>query len=174
VGRIIVVTGPPGAGKSSTADALVGLFDPSALVRGDDFFAFLRNGALAPWLEEAHAQNTAVISAAAAATGRLATHCDVVYDGVVTGHFVDTFAEEAGAAELHYALLLPPLEVCLERVRTRRGHGFTDARAAEHMWWEMSRAEVATRHVVTDPAGAPSDLAAHLATLVGSGAIRRT
>lgn len=79
---MIVVTGPPGAGKSAVAEQLADLLDPSALVAGDDFFGFIRNGAVRPWLEEAHAQNAAVVEAAAAAAGRLAGHCDVVYDGV--------------------------------------------------------------------------------------------
>ena len=44
VGEVIVVSGPPGAGKSTVAGALADLYDPSALVAGDDFFAFLQRG----------------------------------------------------------------------------------------------------------------------------------
>src|ERR687889_665105 len=142
MGVIVVVTGPPGAGKSATADRLADLLDPSALVPGDAFFGFLRNGTIAPWLEEAHAQNASVIQAAGAAVGRLGEHRDVVYDGVVGPWFLEAFLRAAGVPHLHYALLLPPLEVCLERIRTRRGHGFTDHRAAEHMWSQMHRAGV--------------------------------
>jgi cytidylate kinase len=126
VGEVVVVTGPPGAGKSTVAERLAGLFDPSALVSGDDFFAFLRNGAVAPWLEAAHDQNTAVVAAAAAATGRLAARCHVVYDGVLGPWFLEPFVGSAGLGHLHYVVLLPPLRVCLERVQARRGHAFTD------------------------------------------------
>lgn len=52
VSDVVVVTGPPGAGKSSAPEQLVGLFDSSALVTGDDFFAFLRRGAIDPWLQQ--------------------------------------------------------------------------------------------------------------------------
>ena len=38
--------------------------------------------------------------------------------------------EATGVAVLHYALLLPPEQLCLERVRDRVGHGFTDFDAA--------------------------------------------
>ncbi len=148
MGLIVVVSGPPGAGKSSVAERLVELLHPSALVPGDTFFALLRNGAIPPWLEEAHAQNTSVLQAAAAATGRLAQHREVVYEGVVGPWFLGAFLREARVAHLHYAMLLPPLEVCLERVRTRQGHGFTDLRAAEHMWWQMRGADVASQHVI--------------------------
>ena len=169
---LVVVTGPPGAGKSATADSLADLLDPSALVPGDDFFAFLRNGAIAPWLEAAHAQNTSVLQAAAAAVGRLAEDRDVVYDGVVGPWFLDTFFRATGLAHLHYVVLLPPLEVCLDRVRTRRGHGLTDARVAEHMWKQMRGAAPAPRHVVTDAHRSPSEMAVLVARMVADDTAR--
>ncbi len=50
VALLIVVTGPPGAGKLTVARALASEFDRSALVEGEVFFAFIARGALAPWL----------------------------------------------------------------------------------------------------------------------------
>jgi cytidylate kinase len=172
MGVVVVVTGPPGAGKSATADRLVDLFDPSALVPGDAFFGFLRNGAMSPWLEDAREQNTSVIQAAAAAVGRLAQHRDVVYDGVLGPWFLETFLRAAGVTHLHYAMLLPPLEVCLQRVRSRRGHGFTDHGAAEHMWWEMQRADVAPRFVVIDHQQPSGEIAALIAQRLEEGGLR--
>ncbi|WP_136517374.1 AAA family ATPase [Cellulomonas telluris] len=154
--ELVVVTGPPGAGKSTVAALLVDRFTPSALVTGDTFFAFLARGALPPWLPEAHAQNTVVVDAAAAATGRfVAGGLHVVYDGVVGPWFVDRLAAEV--PDLHYVVLLPPLATCLERVATRTGHGFTDADAARRMHREFANADVAARHLVT---GATADAAA--------------
>jgi cytidylate kinase len=57
--QAIVVTGPPGAGKSTVSEHLALLLSPSALVAGDLFFGFLRNGAVDPWLEGAAEQNDA-------------------------------------------------------------------------------------------------------------------
>ena len=127
VGDVIVVTGPPGAGKSTVAALLADRVTPSALVCGDDFYGFLRKGAVAPWLPEAQSQNTAVTEAAAAAAGRMARYCHVVYDGVIGPWFLPTFVDTSTLERVHYAVLLPPLDVCLRRVRVRTGHGFTDS-----------------------------------------------
>lgn len=148
---IVVVTGPPGAGKSAVGAALVEAFEPGALVEGDAFFAFLRRGMVDPWLPAAHEQNENVVRAAAAAAGRLAERCTVVYEGVVGPWFLPAFAAAAGVASLHYAVLLPPEEVCLARVATRPGHGFTDLDAARHMYAEFARARSVERHVVASP-----------------------
>ena len=172
MGEIVVVTGPPGAGKSATADSLADLFDPSALVPGDDFFGYLRKGALEPWVEGAHAQNTCVLEAAAAAVGRLSQQRDVVYDGVLGPWFLGTFRRAAAVTHLHYALLLPPLEVCLRRVETREGHGFTDLEAAEHLWWQMRRADVAPQHVLSPQDQSPAELAAVITRSVEQGTLR--
>ena len=45
---LLVVTGPPGAGKSTVASMLAERVVPSVVVRGDDFFAHLHEGATLP------------------------------------------------------------------------------------------------------------------------------
>ncbi len=172
MGDVIVVTGPPGAGKSTVAQQLALLFDRSALVAGDAFFGFLHTGAVEPWRDEAHVQNAAVIAAAAAATGRLAAYCDVVYDGVLGPWFLETFAAAAGRENFHYAVLLPPLEVCLERVSARRGHGFTDRDAAGHLWRDFDRSAIDRRHVLNDPRPLAADIARAIRDRVDLGTIR--
>lgn len=149
MGELLVVTGPPGAGKSTVCALLSAGFPCSALVVGDQFFAFVDQGYVAPWLPEAHPQNEVVVGAAAAAAGRFARgDYTVVYDGVIGPWLIDEFAAVAQAPRLHYAILMPPEAVTLERVRTRRGHGFTDLHAARHMYHEFRDAQVDPRHVL--------------------------
>ena len=83
------------------------------------------------------------------------------------------FAMATGLAVLHYALLLPPEQLCLQRVRDRVGHGFTDLDAASHMYKELADAEVDRRHVVASTEDAAA-IAAHLADLSQDGALSWT
>ncbi|MCP2267304.1 AAA family ATPase [Promicromonospora thailandica] len=156
--RLLLVTGPPGSGKSTVTAALADLWEPSVLVEGDAFFAFLRRGAISPWLPESHAQNDTTTRAAAAAAGTFAAGgMVVVYDGVVGPWFLPGFAAATGVDVLDYVVLLPPVETCLHRVATRAGHGFTDLDAARHMHEDFVRATAdgAPGAVLRDP---PADV----------------
>jgi cytidylate kinase len=72
VGSLLVITGPPGAGKSTLARLVADTAGRSVLVEGDAFFAFLASGRVDPSLSGSHEQNTVVIKAAASAAGRFA------------------------------------------------------------------------------------------------------
>ena len=172
MGELVVVTGPPGAGKSSVSDHLVDRRTPSALVAGDAFFAMIRQGYILPWLPQSSRQNKVIIEAAGAAAGRLAEISFVVYDGVVGPWFLPTFGRATGLPELHYVVLMPPLEVCLERVRSRVDHGFRDLAATRDMHQQFARARVDIRHLVTEPEEPPGDLAELIARRLGSGRFR--
>lgn len=169
-GEVLVVTGPPGAGKSTVARLLADEFEPSALVAGDTFFAFLHRGRIDPWLERAHAQNRVVVGAAMAATGHLAAGgFTVVYDGVLGPWFLDEFAGTV-RAPLHYAVLLPPEDVALDRVRTRQGHGFTDLDAARRMHTDFRTCLLDPRHLVTAD-GSAEEVAAQVRLGVDAGTL---
>jgi 2-phosphoglycerate kinase len=149
VADLLVVTGPPGAGKSTVAQLLAADFDPGALVAGDQFFGFLRAGFIDPWRPESDKQNRVVIQSASAAVGKLVEGgITVVYDGVVGPWAVPAFLDGTALDRLHYAVLMPTEVCCTRRVRERSGHGFTDIPATRHMYREFARAEVDQRHVL--------------------------
>jgi predicted ABC-type ATPase len=173
VAELLVVTGPPGAGKSAVARVLADKFPRSALVRGDDLFAFVAGGWVEPWLPEAHEQNEVVLKAAAAAAGRFASGgYTVVYDGVVGPWFLPLFAAATGLDCLSYIVLLPSEQTCLERVAGRTGHGFTDADATRRMHRQFAEAPVDPRHVLREPDGPPSAVARAIRDRLADGALR--
>jgi hypothetical protein len=126
-------------------------------VPGDAFFAFLVRGHVPPWLPEARERNEVVLSAAAAAAGRLTGDgCTVVYEGVVVPESLPAFLAETGLDELHVAVLLPSLARCLSRVARREGHGFHDLAATRHMHEQFAAARLAERHVLREPGDGPA------------------
>jgi cytidylate kinase len=172
VGELIVITGPPGAGKSSVSEELVKRRQPSALMPGDSFFNMIKQGYILPWLPQARRQNTVIIEAAAAAAGRLCDLCFVVYDGIVGPWFLPTFASAAGLGHLHYVVLLPPLDVCLERVRTRVDHGFGDLSATREMHHQFAHADLDSRHVIIESDDHPALLAVLIGQRLSAGTFR--
>ena len=140
MGSLVVVTGPPGAGKSIVAQALAHAAEHSVLVEGDSFFGFLASGAVDPWLPASHDQNTVVTRAAAAAAGAFALGgYATVYDGVVGPWFLSIFGAATHLDHLDYVILLPLVDICVRRVATRRDDGFTDEAATRKMHAEFDQ-----------------------------------
>lgn len=149
--RLLVVTGPPGAGKSTVARLVADqplpadepIPGPTVLVEGDAFFGFLAAGAVPPWEPASQAQNEVVIDATAAAVAHfVAAGWSTVVDGIIGPWFLDRFLDGIGATGADYIVLLPPVERCLARVRERSGHGFDDPAATAKMHDEFTRALV--------------------------------
>ncbi len=144
----------------------------SVLVEGDRFFGFLANGAIEPWLPEAHHQNGVVTEAAAVAAGRFAADYDVVYDGVVGPWFLPTFATATGLVELDYVLILPSVDQCVARVQSRSGHGFTDEGATRKMHHEFRQANIDRRHVIPGHRSDPEHTASEIQNAQQAGRLR--
>jgi cytidylate kinase len=172
VAEVLVITGPPGAGKSTVARLVAATFETCALVQGDVFFGFVTQGYIDPWLPESHEQNTVVTEvSAAAAAGFARGGFTTVFDGMVGPWFLPTFLEYTRLGTIDYAVLLPNVDVCVARVIDREGHGFRDEDVTRRMHASFTAADLDERHVIADVPGVPDEVAADVIRRFESGTL---
>jgi predicted kinase len=157
---VLIITGPPGAGKSTTARLVAQHFDRSVCLESDWFWTRIVQGFVPPWQPEADPQNRAVIGALAASVAALATSgYHVVVDGIVGPWHLDLVTGPLArhGVETHYVVLRPRLDVALARVASRAGReqvsgqlaaAFIDEGPAAHMWGQFADLGDLEGHVV--------------------------
>lgn len=116
--QVVIVSGPPGAGKSAACEALCERYDRTVHLRADDFYAAVRMGSMKPWAEGASRQNAMVSRAAGrAASAYLAELYAVFIDGVIGPQLLPIYLDELqyGGATVQLAVLLPDVETVMRR-----------------------------------------------------------
>lgn len=170
-GDILILTGTPGAGKTTAARRLVlhpGV--PKVHLQADDFWNAIGTGLVPPYLPEAHVQNAVVARVLAAAAGGYASAgYFVIVDGIIGPWFLAPF--RALSNPLHYAVLRPPLETALRRCR-ERGSGAIGADAIESLHAQLSALGELDRHAIEVDGMAPEEVAAALLEATESGRLR--
>ncbi|MGN8115290.1 AAA family ATPase [Labrys sp. 22185] len=147
-GQILILTGPPGSGKTTTAQALASEPGaPAVHLHADDFWHFIKNGAIAPYLAEAHHQNMVVIDVLVSAVQAYARGgYFVILDGIVGPWFLGPF--RALALPVHYVVLRPLLAAAIERCRLRGGDTLSDPEPITALHRQFSDLGALERHVI--------------------------
>lgn len=121
-GRVIILSGPPGAGKSTVAGMLARRYPLGVHLHTDDFWHAIVSGAVPPYLPEADRQNQAVLAViASAAAGYARGGYTTVVDGVLGPWTLPHFRAEAEGFDWHYLVLRPARHVTLGRAVARTG-----------------------------------------------------
>lgn len=123
--QIILLSGPPGAGKSSVAEALCERFDRMLLVEVDDLRHMVHAGYRHPWIADHQALEQLELgarNASAIALQAIAMRYAVVVADVITAHATEWYRDALATAPAPVELvtLLPTIEATLLRDADRQ------------------------------------------------------
>jgi len=149
---VLIVTGGPGAGKTTVSRIVAERAERSVHLDADRFFHLIVSGYVAPWLPESHEQNTVVMRAVAAAAGHYAAggYLTIVDGIVIPGWFFEPLRDDlrARAAAVSYVVLRPPLNVAIRRSSERAEEAMGDPRVVRELWNSFAELGPLERHVL--------------------------
>lgn len=142
-GRIVIITGAPGTGKTTVASIVAkeSTLAKSVHLHTDDFYHYLSKGAIPPHLPGSEEQNLIVIEAFLEVAKRFARGgYDVIVDGIIGPWFLEPWLKivEDGY-EVHYVVLRATKEETMKRAveRTKLDRK-TNIELVETMWEQFS------------------------------------
>ena len=149
-GRILVITGAPGTGKTTLSSIIAKESDmeKSVHMHTDDFYHYLSKNAIAPHLPQSNAQNLVVIESFLEAAKRFArSGYDVIVDGIIGPWFLAPWLNIVQEGyEVHYIILRTNKEETMnERSKLDRD---TNIELVQTMWEQFCNLGIYEKNVV--------------------------
>jgi len=172
---VLIVTGPPGVGKTTTAAILADRAERAVHLEADAFFRFIRSGYVEPWHPRSREQNGIVMRLVGQAG---AGYAEAGYSTIIDGIVIPTWFLEPLRDQLRdaghrvaYVVLRAPLSVCRARVEARQSEMPVDSGAIEQLWKSFADLGDLERNVVDVEGGSPEMAADLVAQRLADGAL---
>jgi tRNA uridine 5-carbamoylmethylation protein Kti12 len=174
-GTVLLLTGPPGSGKTTVGRIVAARYDRSVHLEADRFFSSVVGGYVDPWDPAAHEQNAVAVEIACDAAARYAEEgYDTVLEGIfLPGWFYETARDRLSARSLDVstAILRPSLATTIERTRPRVPPKELPDEVLEQLWRGFADLGPLERHVIENDGETPERTAERVARALDQGAL---
>lgn len=177
-GRIVMVSGAPGTGKTSISRILAAesACERAVHMHSDDFYEYICKGYISPWMDGAGDQNeTMVASVAAAAREFSAGGYEVFVDGTIGPWFLPPWIRIADSGvDVRYIVLRPSEGITVLRAMERVQREFfpLTPEAVGEIWRSLADLGPYEPHAVDTSGQTVAESAARLRAMLEEGEFR--